>query len=275
MRLRFSMHGKAAMLVSMILVVGNHVQGEDQDVLLSRALKISGMSSQIKALDQTLFSSLPADAFSDSKTRNRAEKVLTKAADQEALLALVHDSVKQDFDGESLEKVLEFYNSRLGQKVGRLHGTALAPSLLRNIREGRKAVASLDEARLTILRRIIRSQRLIESNTELLRSVVWGLLEGFSAASGNPSESTTEIDLTAIVRAVAFPRNRTEDIAMLALANTYQSLSDKELEELASYQESGAAARFQAAVHNGIKTALYQTAKTLGKSINNVGEPTP
>lgn len=265
---------QAAIMITSIVFAAPQAGGQDPDVLISRALKISGINAQVRALDQTVLSLLPADTFPDSRTRDRVAKSLTKAIDDEALLALVHNSVKENFRQESLDEVLEFYHSRLGQKVGRLQSTALDPSVLRGIREGRRAVVMLEGARLEALKRIMRSGRVIESNPELLRSFVWGFVEGFSAQAENQS-GMLPLDLAAIGNASAFSAERTEDVAMLALANTFQSLSDKEMEQLAAYQESEAAVWFHTAVVKGMAAALYQTARALGTSLSNLGETTP
>lgn len=271
MTMRFYRYLNAAFIVTIIAASTAHAGGQDEDVLITRALKISGVSAQVRSLDQTVLFLLPPDAFPDSKTRDSVTKSLTKNVDDEALLALVHNSVKANVRGDWLEAVLEFYRSRLGQKVGRLQSTALDSSVLRSIREGRRAVTTLEGERLANLKRIVRSGRFLDSNSELLRSFVWGFVEGFSANSSN-QPGVIPFDLAAIGNSSAFSAERTEDQAMLALANTFHSLSDKEMEELAAFQESDAAIWFQAAVLQGSKAALYQTAKALGASMKRLDE---
>jgi hypothetical protein len=273
MTTRFCRYLKAASIVAMVVATAPHAGGQDQDVMIARVLKMSGISAQVRALDQTLLFLLPPDAFPNSKTRDVLVKSLTKAVNDEALLALVHNSVKENFRADWLEEVLEFYRGRVGQKVGRQQSTALDSSVLRSIREGRRAVTTLEGARLANLKRIVRSGRFLDSNSELLRSFVWGFVEGFS---GNPDnqQGVIPFDLTAIGNSSAFSAERTEDQAMLALAYTFQSLSDKEMEELAAFQESEAAIWFHTAVLKGSAIALYQTARALGASMKPSDEKT-
>jgi hypothetical protein len=257
----------AAILVAVTLLSVPYAQGEDSDVLIERALKLSGLSGQIKMLDRMLLSSIPADAFPDLNIRNKAAKFLKQVMGEDTLLTMVQTSLKDDCKGDLLKKVLDFYNSKLGNKVGRLQSIALEPSLLRNIREGRKTFAALDDRRMMVLKRIIHAEGVTEDNAKSLRSFIRGLIDGFSDETDNRAERM-RITLKAIENTASIAENRTEEIAMLAFAHTFQTLSDKDLDELAHFQESEAAAWFRSAVRKGVTKAVYETAKALGKAMH-------
>jgi hypothetical protein len=242
---------------------------DDADALIDKALKLSGITGQIEMLGKTILSAVPADAFPDQKARNEAEALIRKRASKEALTEMVRASVRRQFDKDKIEKVVRFYESSFGRKVGRLQDNALETGLLKSIREGRKTAASLDETRLKTLARIIDAEIISESNDILVKSVVRGLLDGSTEGANRPNDETDQINekLKAVEKTMAMEQHRMDDMALTAFALTYRSLSDKELEELAAYQESAAASWFRDAVLNGLDSASYEVSRALGASL--------
>jgi hypothetical protein len=244
-------------------------QESEADLLINKALKLSGVIGTLEKLGGAILAAIPADAFPDVKMRNEVAAYIKKEAGKEELLSMVHAAVKENFDKESIEKVISFYDSKVGRKIGRLQDASLDPSLLKGIREGRKIAASLQEPRLHLLERIMKADRVSEVNETLLKSVIRGLIDGSPADGAKPvaSTETTKKKVDIMESAIRSIQNRGEDIALVAFAYTFRSVDDKELEELASYQESPQAAWFRSAVQKGFDQAIYKTARSLGEAV--------
>jgi hypothetical protein len=235
------------------------------DVLIDKLLNQSGLSEQIEFLPVAVLSAVPEDAFPDQKAKVEIGSLMKKTAGKDRLLSLVRDALSEDFNREMIEKVLSFYDSKLGRKVGRVQGTALAPALIKAVREGRKTAASMDEARLDLLRRLIKAERVTQSNEKLLQSVVKGLIDGSLVESAS-RDATSPDGLTGIEREIRFDEARAQDIALVAFAHAFRPLDNKELEELAVHKESEAGTWFEASVQKGLNRAAYETGKTLGEA---------
>jgi hypothetical protein len=252
-------------------------QETEADLLINKALKLSGVTGSLEKLGGAILAAIPADAFPDAKMRNQVAGYVKKEAGKEQLLPIVCAAVREDFDKESIEKVINFYDSRVGRKIGRLQDASLDSTLLRGIREGRKIAASLQEPRLRLLERIMKADRVSEVNETLLKSVIRGLIDG-SAVDGAKtvaSTETTKKKVDIMESAIRSVQNRGEDIALVAYAYTFRFVNDKELEELASYKESPQAVWFRNAVQKGFDRAVYKTAKSLGEAVTRWRSASP
>ncbi len=261
------------MMVVFLLITVCHTpssaQGTEADPLINKALKLSGVTGTLDKLGGAILSAIPGDAFPDVKMRNEVAAYVKKEAGKEVLLSIVRAAVREDLDKESIEKVIGFYESKVGRKVGHLQDASLDPALLKGIREGRKIASSLEEPRLNSLRRIIKAERVAELNGTLLKSVIQGLVDGSPAEGLGPAAPGEAVQqkINIMENAIRSDQNRTEDVALVAFAYTFRSVDDKELEELASYHESPHAAWFRSAVQKGFDRAAYKTARSLGEAV--------
>jgi hypothetical protein len=243
--------------------------GDVTNILADKALRVSGMAGQLENLGPALISAVPEDLFPNSRFRGNANAFVKKTAGKGVLFEIVRSAVCADADQETLEKVIAFYDSRLGRKVRRLNETALEPAMLKNIREGREVLAASNESRLATLRRIIAADHTSETNKALLKAWDQGLLDGYGAVAANTSNDgkTVQQRMKRMDEAIGADERGTEQISLTAYACTYRSLDDKELEELATFRESPSATRFSAAVRNGLKEAVYKVAKSFAEAI--------
>jgi hypothetical protein len=268
----FFRKGNSIMVVFLLIAVWSApsgAQGTDADLLINKALKLSGVAGPLDKLGGAILSAIPGDAFPDVKMRNEVAAYVKKEAGKEELLSVVRAAVREDFDKDSIEKVIGFYDSKVGRKIGRIQDASLDPTLLKSIREGRRIASSLEEPRLNLLRRIMKAERVTDANEALLKSVIRGFVDGSPAADPESAGSTEAIQkkIDVMESAIRSGRNRGEDIALVAFANTLRSVDDKELEELASYDESPPAAWFRNAVQKGLDRAVYKTARSLGEAV--------
>jgi hypothetical protein len=257
------------LLIITVCSAPSGAQENEADLLINKALKLSGVTGPLERLGGAILAAIPADAFPDAKMRNEVAAYIKKEASKEELLSIVRNAVREDFDKESIEAVISFYDSRVGRKIGRLQDASLDPALLRGIREGRKIAASLEEPRLNLLRRIMKADRVSEFNDTLLKSVVQGLIDGSPGEGADPAKSTEKAKQKANVMesAIRSVQNRGEDIALVAYAYTFRFVDDKELETLVSYKESPQAVWFRNAVQKGFDRAVYKTARSLGEAV--------
>jgi hypothetical protein len=243
--------------------------GNDIDTLTDKALRVSGITGQLDDLSAAIVSAVPADAFPSAKMRSEANSFVKKNAGKNALVEMVHSTVRRAVDKESLEKVIAFYESKLGKKIGRLQGAALEPSLLKSIREGRNVMAAADESRLHTLKRIVTSDRAADTNALMLNTVLRGLLEGYSGDTPETAndEEVVRGKMKIMDKSVRALEDRTEELALAAYAYTYRSLDDQELKDLATFRESSEATRFGEAVRKGLEEAVYKTARVFAEAV--------
>jgi hypothetical protein len=256
---------RSLLLVLLALLLSAPALADDTDGMIERALKASGMAAQLEHLSQGILSAVPEDAFPDKKTRAAAAAFLKEDAPTQVLVSAVHAAMRESLDTDALDKALNFLDSSVGKKVGRAQQAAIEASALKRVREGRSLLSSLTDSRTALLQRIITAQHVPEGNGQLLNAVVRGLADGSltgTALDFQPEEVTRKIKL--IAKEINANRESTEETALLSSAHVFRSLDDKELEELASFEESEPAARFRTALNLGLGRAVYQCAKALG-----------
>ena len=220
-------------------------------------------------LADTVVSCIPDDAFPDRRIKRETEALLKETAGKEALLPLVRNAVRESLDVDKLQTVLKFYDSRIGKKVGRLQEAALNADLIREIRERRAVLASLNESRMTTLKGIVTAGRLSEANSNLINAIIEGLVEGYAdevSKTDRPNEETRKQIRIALKEATA-DSNRSRDLALVGLAYTLRPVDDKELREFAVFCGSEAGVWFNMSVQKGLEAAVTRTGRALGTAV--------
>ncbi len=241
---------------------------DEMDAIIDRALKASGMAGQVEMLAESVISLIPADALPDARIKMRVNDSVKKAANGKAILATLHASVKEDFDREKIQQVVDFYDAKVGRKVGRLLRATLESESMKQAREGRKTLSAIDEHRLALLKRIIRAENVVETTMRLANEVLCGLLDGSLENPGGRKDSEHEGAKPRDIRTEAW-ESHIEDLTLVSFALTFRSLDSRELEHLAAFDESDAAAWFRKPVQKGMEKALYQTARALAESVKS------
>ena len=193
--------------------------------------------------------------------------LLDQTAGKEELLPLIRQSIRENFSRERIEQVIDFYDSKLGRKVGRIASVALEPRVLKGVREGRNIVNTLSESRLLILRRLARAEKAAQSNAQLLRTAVRGLIKGYleGGPAGEDLSAETRRKLAAVDKEIREGERRSREIVLAAFAYMFRSLKDDELEKVAAFYESDAASWFRKQVQAGLAKAVFKTATVLGE----------
>jgi hypothetical protein len=262
-----SLIGLSVLLVGLCWCAGYPVAADEVDVSIDKALKISGMAGQVEHLGQAILAAVPEDAFPDKRIRSDAAAFVKEQVSRDSFLELIRSGVREQVDAETLVHVLNFYESKLGKKVGRAQNSAVEPAAVKKAREGRTILLSLGESRMAALRRIIAAQEVSTSTAQLLSATVLGLAEG---SLGNEIANVAQAEDTRrkirlVESEIRADRNRMEETALISYALTFRTLEDKELEELAAYEESPGAIRFRRAVMGGLERAVFRVGQRLGE----------
>jgi hypothetical protein len=261
------LHPLTLAILAVCLLLGRPALTDDGDLLREKALNSSGVAGQLEVLGHAILSAVPEDAFPDRKAKAEAASYLKEHANRHELLSVVNLALKEDLDRETLQKVADFYDSKLGKKVGKAQSSALEASALKRVREGRPVLLSLDESRTALLGRIIIAQSVPQLNAQLLSTVVRGLLEGSVKKDADRKARVGDMNrkIRLIESEIHAEQNRIHETALISFAHMFRSLDDKELAELAAHEESPEAARFRAAIQRGLERAVFRLARELGE----------
>lgn len=266
---------KPLILIVIICFAAAPVSADEPDKLIDRVLMLSGVTGQLDMLGRAILGAIPRDAFPDARTRNRMGSLLHRGAGKEKLVPLIRESLRENFSREKIEQVIDFYDSKLGRKVGRIANGALDPKVLKGVREGRHIINTLSETRLQILRRLAKAEQATQSNTQLLRTAVRGLVNGYREGESAETDLSAETSrkLTAVDKEIRQGERRSREIALTAFAYMFRSLKDDELEKVAAFYESEAASWFRKGVQAGLDKAVFKTATALGAVLIGGGVP--
>lgn len=254
------------LLASLVCTSPTLSRGADEESLIDKALSQSGTTAQVESLPAAVLLAVPGDVFPDTKTREAVTAAVKKLATADSLVAPLREALRSDFHEESIEKVIAFYDTRTGRKVARIQTRGLAPDLLKTIREGRKTAVSMDEKRLDLLHRLIKADRVGETNSVLVTMLIDGLFHGSATEAGNgkPAAPEGSQEHHAGARTEA---PRVEELALVGYAHTFRSLDDKELAELAEFKESEAGIWFQKRVLKGLQETVARVGASLAEAL--------
>ena len=244
----------------------------DKEILVDIALKLSGVSEQLESMHLAVFSAVSADTFPDWKSRNQAKLIMQKAAGKDALMPFIRASLLADFNESRIEEVIDFFDSDLGRKVSRLIRRATVPEVVDRVWKNRTTIRKLKESRSQILHRIMKAEKVTEFSPVLVNEVIRGMADASLERKTNiqPAAGDIRKKLDVVRSKVRSDNEFTEEVAYLAFAHTYRSLSDAELEALAVYQESAAARWFGNAVQKGMEKAAYRAGRSLAAALDSV-----
>ncbi|MCA1959273.1 MAG: hypothetical protein LDL33_00655 [Desulfomonile sp.] len=264
----------AAMLVPLTIVLASEqdarpAHADQADKRIDRLLDASGVAKQLEMIGPAVLSAIPWDAFPDQKARTHAEAAVRQNAGKERLLPIVRHALAANYEEEHADKLIEFYDSKLGRKVSRLVGNSLDQEALKNIWEGRTIVTGMSDERRAVLERLVKIEIAGEGNGRLARAVVRGLVKGFldHALDGGDLIDDIEPKLEAVEAGIAASDRRTMDIALAGFAHALRTLTDAEIKELLAFQESDHAAWFRQGVQAGLEAAVFSAATTLGEAL--------
>ncbi len=234
----------------------------DPDLSIDKALELSGLTAQLEALPTAILSAVPDEDFPAGTNRNESRKLARKIAEGQSVQATVRYAVRAKCDAEEIRRVVGFYSTSMGRKVGRIQRSALSDNTLQGVREGWKIVGSLNPDRLALVKRLVKADSVTRRNERLLRSAIRGLAEGASP-SGDPDSTNKKVE--EVEKAIRSLKETTDNTALVAFAYTFRSLRDNELKELAAFRESEPAMKFGEAVQEGMEEAVRRIARSVAE----------
>lgn len=237
---------------------------------INKLLKISGVMDQLDSFHSQVLKAIPGDAFPNGRMKRKAKKITKNMAGKEALVLTVYDVFKNNHNHVLMNKTMEFFESKLGKKVGRLvaninhkHGRNLKSS-------ARKAESRISQKRRHALERIVLAQEIGSRNCELTLSLMNGLLESDTSQQGF-SQKIIWKRLEEIENKVQAMQSRTNELSVELFSYVFQSLGDEELESLARFQESEAGKWYSSTLHKTYLKVSHDMGKALAYAIGAPG----
>jgi len=254
-------------LTILLPIAASSASADDTEALIDRALKVSGLRSQMETFAQAFFSTIPMDFFPDPGARNEISSLVRTLEARQGPLSIIRNAIREDFREDRIREVITFYGSGVGLKVGRLTGGALAPEVLAEIQESRSMQTSLGDTRRLLLERIAAAEKVSEFGPRLLRAAVRGLVKPYLERQMENQAESKEMQrkLAALETEIQAAADRIGETGLVAFAYTFRSLKDDELEQLAVYHESDAGTWFTNVVMDGTERAVFRTAVELGE----------
>lgn len=262
------------LLIGLVYCALPSYSADQSEEILARAFRLSGFEKQIDSLTPMLLAAIPVDMFPDLQSRNKIREDLEKSLGKDFVRPIVYHAVREDFREGYVRAVVDFFDSKIGRKVGRLSGLALHPDTLRNAREAQHIIRHLSTSRLKTLENIVTAERTNEYTRRLLNTLVNGLVEGTLRSRVDRDNEIMDEKLKLLEKNVALAVKRSDQLALTAFAHTYRSLSDDELALIAEYCGSDEAKWFRERVQKGINRAVFQVGVALGEMTTEMNNGT-
>lgn len=258
------------MLVAMLLVIlsPEYCPGQqDQNELINRLVKISGLSSQIEQIHTAVWAAAPADAFATESQGTEAFKRFKKAFTTDRLMSLIRDQMMSSFDEDKIESLIKFHETTLGRKLARIQKDVLNIRNLKITREGRKNAALLEGKRLGLISRLMELNKAAEINAQLATEFVMGMLDNNAAPDAHRLSEETIYNQAKTT--VALEKNLVDETTILSYANNLKSFDENELTALVTFFETPEAEWFMETTGSFFRNAARELGKALTETLAN------
>ncbi len=259
-----------SLLITVMLVIQSpdYCSGEQiQNDLVTKLIKVSGLSSQIDQIHTAIWAAAPADVFVSEAQANDALRRFRKAFTTEQLMSLIRDRMLSSFDEDNIERLIKFHETVLGRKLARTQRELLNNRNLKNIREGRKTAALLEGKRLDLVSRIMELNKAVEINTQLATEFVLGMLN--TNTGPDTQETFPEANHHQQKTSVALEKNLVDENTMLSYANNLKAFDENELTALVTFLETPEAEWFRKTTVSFFRSAAREFGKALAETLAN------
>ena len=257
-----------SLLISIIFVVQwpDYCSAEqNQNELVSRLMKVSGLSAQIDQIHAAIWAAAPADAFASEAQGNEALRRFRKTFTTDRLMSLVRDQMLNSFDEDKIESLIKFHENPLGRKLARIQKDSLNSRNLKNMRESRKTAALLEGKRLDLISKIMELDQAAEINTQLAMEFVLAMLN--PEALSDTQEIYPEASQDRRKTSVALEKSLVDETTILSYANNLKSFDESELAALASFLETPEADWFRKTSGASFRNAARELGKALAETL--------
>ncbi|MGC8602297.1 MAG: DUF2059 domain-containing protein [Desulfomonilaceae bacterium] len=265
----------SAIEISIIVVISQSLSfAQIQSSDSAKLIRMSGLRGQIQRLPDAILMTVPSDLFPDNRSRFDFNNYIKSEINTESMVKLLQETLSENLNPDKLEKLIKFYESSLGQKIGRIQADVLSMYNIKSIREARGITTTLGPNRAKLIDRLINNQRIYQNNfafrkliISLLSQTNWN--EEFK--SGNNKLTTSDFKEKSFEKDADSLRQAT----LTCFTYTYRSLTDLELESFAEFQETQAGECFEIAVTRGFKQVIIMIINALDHGLRNLKARSP
>lgn len=212
----------------------------------------SATSGKMSAEDVKRLEELAEDAFAAPRLRDAFLKEVSQ-----------HVTVAQGADA------LKWYDSPTGQLMTRLEETFSAnfDDMRRVMGDGNKALGSASIRRQTLLTQVVQATRSAEGMVAMQINTTLAVLQGLSNVAPNPSAPSADELRRMLEARKPHMLAQSMGVALTLFAVTYQTASDKELEQYVKFLSSKSGSAISVAMNDALDKSLSAAAQRLGSSI--------
>lgn len=167
---------------------------------------------------------------------------------------------------------LKWYDSPTGQLMTRLEEASSANSddMQRVMADGNKALGSASAQRYTLLTQVVQATRSAEGMVAMQINTTVAILQGLSNVAPNPAAPSAD-ELRRLLEARK-PQMLAQSmgVVLTLFALTYQTASDKELEQYVKFLSSKSGSALSVVMNDALDKSLSAAAQRLGSSIPKV-----
>ena len=234
------------------------------DVLIDKVITLSGLQKQIDQVPEDLLKDMHhyPEKPDDPMIIAELERIVIEVYKPEIFYEHVHNAIKHDFNRKYLETLIQMYNTPLLHKITEIESREFDFQAFEAFIEG-VIRTSLPPNRLRLLQELESETRTTEFAVELSISTRRALLTG---ASGNNAEAIQSFDASIDAQKNEI-RENTYQIVILALAFSYQEITDLELDEYIQFYQTEEGRWFVTHTVNGLLEAFRTSSLQTGKRI--------
>jgi hypothetical protein len=250
----------------------------DKKTFTRKIMEKSGMNDQIRQIP-LLYSS----GLSQSKDKvppeifSTLERETLKALDPEKILREISKQVETSLDVKSMQGVLMWLESDLGQKITAIEKDSTTPEGMRGIEEYgallEKKPAS--KKRQDLMQRFIEATNSVEMDVDIRISVTNAMLMAINSVL--PKEKQTDVDV--IKKEIEGLRPKIEEEARRLAIQTnlyiYRTLKDEEFQPYVEFAESQSGKRYHKVTSGAVKAAMQRVSSDFGKALGDLLKKIP
>ncbi len=233
----------------------------------------SGINDQIRQfplLAESILSQskdkLPPEIFS------AFERETVKAWDPERLLRGISDQVEKNLDIKSMQGVLTWLDSDLGQKITAVEKANTTPGVMQAIEEYGNSLKKTppSKKRIDLVQRLIEAESSVKSIVDMRISMTIAMLTAINPSL--PKEKQT--DLNVIKKQLEELRPKIEEETrtkeMQGNLYIYRTLKDEELQHYVEFAESESGKRYHTVTLGAFRDGMERGSSDFGKALGEL-----
>jgi hypothetical protein len=234
---------------------------DERGARVDEAMRVSGIRSHLALVRIRMKQILDGDPRVDYDARRWLAQTLDAAFSPETFAKPIRQALLDDYDGDSLIRVLAWYRSATGRKVARLEQAATEPG----IAQARKVyLAGLEnkqpsDYRLVLIFSLDEASRASEGTFAAEKAAVNGWNRGIEQILSGPEHQEVAQTQVALDVFRAQIRDMVTDDVLREMLHTYREASDVELRAYVEFLESDAGKWFFKTVYQGQQAVVEKS----------------